>query len=184
LKERRPPDARFTGVTAMCFLPDGDLAVGGPDGPVHLWDLTGQTKESWFPNGEAARAAPRYLGTGGGPYSPGRVYGVTFLPGGERFAVAVGHHVELWERGAETARIFGDQAKMGQSLALSPDDRTLASAFMDGAIRFYDIGEGREQRLHEVAGKRTPLGWRSPVKTKMPCSSGACPPKKPKSSAN
>ncbi|MCI0682206.1 MAG: protein kinase [Gemmataceae bacterium] len=158
LKERRPPDARFTGVAALCFLPEGDLAVGGPDGAVHLWDLSGQTKETWFPTGEAARAAPRYLGTGGVPAIPNRVFGIAFLPGGNRFAVAVGHHVEIWDRGAEKARIFGDPPKMGQSLAVSPDGATLVSAFGEGPLRFYDVAEpGREHRVHEeVLGKRTP----------------------------
>jgi eukaryotic-like serine/threonine-protein kinase len=123
------------GIWAVEFAPDGrTFATGSGDGAVRLWDTaTG-----------ALQGEPLV--------HPSKVWSMVFSPDGSRLFVAhenrfhdgkhgiVQGHVRVWD--LKTRRVVGDpmvHPRLVQSIALSPDAKTLLTACNDDYARFWDV---------------------------------------------
>jgi WD40 repeat protein len=148
------PGQRY--INRMAFSPDGQtLATCGDarvEARVLLWDV---------PSGQC-----RSL-----PYSENGFYqALAFSPDGKMLAVGNGHgpypgrpDVSKWgaiqlfdvESGKRMARLAGDPAPV-QSVAFTPDGKTLVSADMDEIVKVWDVATGQE-RLSLRAGSHLAL---------------------------
>jgi WD40 repeat protein len=141
--EAAPKWAAPTGhprrVEALAFAPDGrrlatgenELAAGGNDGTVVLWEV-GRGAEKELP-GDPARA----------------VFCLAFAPGGA--TLAAGHldaTVRIWEvaTGEQRATLRGHSDSV-HCLAFAPDGRTLATGSADRSIRLWDLPSGQMKAI-------------------------------------
>jgi hypothetical protein len=143
----RKEKASFKEAGVVAFSPDGKtLAVG-----LQLWDLS------------TGKAKPPLKGLD--PNERGRANAVAFSPDGKTLAVGGGNvstvgrpglgWVRLWEVATGRLRFsvkgqeFSDQdpesggPEMVQSVAFSPDGKTLATASVYGSILLWDLRSGR-----------------------------------------
>jgi RNA polymerase sigma factor (sigma-70 family) len=117
------------GIYHFDFAPDGKtLVTASDDKNLCIWDLT-------------TRKVVRRWDTGAW------VGCIAFAPGGRTFASHGFGTLRLWDpaTGKELRDHPGHRQEGPQSLALSPDGRTLASASYDPHICLWDAATGREQ---------------------------------------
>ncbi|MFI0412351.1 hypothetical protein [Actinomadura sp. 3N508] len=135
---RRPYQARLSGhagmVKVVAIRPDGaELATGGQDGTVILWDGRAHTETGRLrPGGGAVRALE---------YSP---------DGGLLAAADLGGGVTLW-RTSDNARVARMQAKgVLDGLAFSPDGRLVAASGAAKKTMVWETSTGR--KVDELGG--------------------------------
>ena len=74
------------------------------------------------------------------------VQNVIHLPGGKRMITCSGDgSLRVWnlEDGSQIGKALYDGESPVNTIALSPDEKTVASGSDDGAVRLWDIGEGK-----------------------------------------
>jgi WD40 repeat protein len=120
---RHPQDLR-----ALAFHPDGkQLASGGKDGIVYLWDIT-------LDKPPAALKG-----------HTGEINSVCFAPDGATLASAGDQTVRLWDVAAGKERAAWMAPAGVNSLAIAPDGKTLASSLKDGSVLLWDVAAGKVQ---------------------------------------
>jgi WD40 repeat protein len=113
-------------VRTVAFSPDGSkIASGGPGPDIRLWEL----------------------GTGGHLTIPSaQTHGFTdldFSPDGQLLASGGHSEIRLWDVAAQRERLtFSRHTNTVRALAFLMDNKTLASADKDGAIRLWDTATG------------------------------------------
>jgi len=112
-------------VNAVAFGPSGQLATGGDDGTVRLWDPAG--------------TEPRVLPV------PGRVLSLAFDPSGQRLAVGGDDRaIRIWPvRTPGDPEILTGHTHHVKALVFSHDGGRLASAGGDGTVRVWHLGGER-----------------------------------------
>ncbi|MFI6024988.1 nSTAND1 domain-containing NTPase [Amycolatopsis magusensis] len=112
-------------VNAVAFGPSGQLATGGDDGTVRLWD--------------PAAAEPRVL------TAPGRVLSLAFDPRGQRLAAGGDDRaVRVWPAGTPgEPEVLPGHTHHVKALDFSHDGGRLASAGGDGSLRVWHLGGER-----------------------------------------
>ncbi len=138
---------------ALAFSPDGSVFVsGGFEEEVRVWDAARNVVQAVLPRGE-----PRTEDC----------YGVAFDAAGRRLAVAAGRGVvRVYDmRTRQESHPPAGPAGPIQSLALAPDDRTLATSPLDGGLRLWDLPTARVRDPWPVpprAGYFSTLAFRPP----------------------
>jgi len=129
------------------FAPGGkELASGGFDGHVRLWDLASGRQVDDL----VARPLERGPGHRGAGIAPA-VYGIAYAPGrGMLSMVAAGcgdGTVRLWDAYDGRQRAVLDHsvgsARAVSSVAFAPDGKALASTSRDGTLRVWGVASGR-----------------------------------------
>jgi len=134
-----PPATRMLGpagteMLSIALSPDGTLlATGADNGTVRLWGLT-------RPGHPLLLAAPLSL--------PGPVSSLALSPDGRFLAVSAGGTVSLWNVGdqgrpALAGRIPAVPGAAMNTVAYSPDGRTLATADASGRVYLWDTADPR-----------------------------------------
>ena len=116
-------------VTTAAFSPDGKFFVTGAigtDRTIKFWDA--QTFE--------------LLNTS--PQQPGFIYSLAFTPDGKELVAAVRNFVKVWDLSTnqEILSLKGPQLDLNQ-VAVSPDNRLVATANREGTIMIMDINKGQ-----------------------------------------
>jgi WD40 repeat protein/energy-coupling factor transporter ATP-binding protein EcfA2 len=112
-------------VNAVAFGPSGQLATGGDDGTVRLWDL--------------AATEPRVL------TAPGRVLSLAFDPSGQRLAAGGDDRaIRIWPTTKPgDPEVLTGHTHHVKALVFSHDGGRLASAGGDGSLRVWYLGGER-----------------------------------------
>lgn len=112
-------------VNAVAFGASGQLATGGDDGTVRLWDPAG--------------TEPQVL------TAPGRVLSLAFDPNGQRLAVGGDDRaIRIWTIGTPgDPEVLTGHTHHVKALVFSHDGGRLASAGGDGAVRVWNLGGER-----------------------------------------
>jgi WD40 repeat protein/serine/threonine protein kinase len=133
-KERSPSRDVGHTVSGLCFLPQAPLmAVASYEGVVRLWDTTGNNQE---------RAVLR--GHHGG------VCGLAVAGTGPLVASAgFDGTVRLWDTGKQKEQTSPLPRFPAVSLALAPDDQTLATGHAGGKVHLWDAVSGKERGVLE-----------------------------------
>jgi WD40 repeat protein/serine/threonine protein kinase len=134
--EVRALDGHHEDVRGVAFRPDGKvLASVGGDGTLRTWDpANGQSLAVYYP---AERTA---------------LNSVAFATQGQMVAVTESHLVYLWEE--SLLQPFRRHDHRVESVAVSPDGRSVASASMDWKIQVGEAGLGREYRAFPIRNDR------------------------------
>ena len=122
-------------IGSLALSPDGaTLAIAGKQ--VVIWDLVAGC--------ERRRLEP----------AAGGLNGVAYSHDGKFLATACWGTVELWEtRSWKLEASFAGAPDFVESVAFTPDDRTLASVGGDGVIRFWDRVSGAKDRIASGQGR-------------------------------
>jgi WD40 repeat protein len=152
------------GVGAVTFSPDGKtLAAGTGDGTIKLWDVANGKEQATLKGGSVAFSPDGKTLASGGDDRQGnsRVYSVAFSGDGRTLAAGIGDLyqpgkpgvVRLWEMatgkrlwevatGQEQAPLQGHTQAVN-TVAFSPDGKTLASGSDDHTIKLWDVQTGK-----------------------------------------
>lgn len=139
---RQPTPRTISGhrgaVTNLAFNLDGSqLITGSKDGSVMLWD-TSRLDSNIQPNVDSVTSMSRVLGT---KFTDG----VVFSPDGSRVAAVSDGAVTLWsEDTSEKLTRFEHDRVSINSLAISPDGKTLATGGTRENLIFWDIERGAQ----------------------------------------
>ncbi|TML93635.1 MAG: TIR domain-containing protein, partial [Actinobacteria bacterium] len=125
--------AAHPGYNPLAFSPDGEsLAIVGPDGAVTVWQVA---------TGEAQRFGSPFVCLGNSPI----VVEVSADARMLALACAISNppsgdvvHIQLWDIGSGVRRTIASSDTPFNSLAFSPDGRTLASGDEQGQIELWD----------------------------------------------
>ncbi|TDB89857.1 hypothetical protein E1264_07080 [Actinomadura sp. KC216] len=186
-----PPLTGHTGpVRTLASSPDGrTLATGGDDGTVRLWDMTGRqqigpplTGHTGPINTAAFSQDGKILATGsaqdrtvrlwdiaarqpvgGHPLSITKVNAVAFGSDGHLATGGDDHVVGLWSMTKGWSRSFPDPRSRINSLAFSPDGKTLATGDDDGTVQLWGWDQATPPSLRRTGPAL--LGHARPVNT-------------------
>jgi WD40 repeat protein len=112
---------RGLALRGLAVSPDGSaLAVAGPGGNVHLWDLEGGQSRAYAQRSD-------------------RVVDVKYAPDGRGLVLALGSSFALWD--LDGARVRSRKAHAGtvHAVAVSPDGLSLATAGADRRVRLWRL---------------------------------------------
>ena len=145
-----------SAVRVVSVSPDGDwLATGSGDSrDVILWDLrTGRQKGlgGWMSRVLEQMGLAKASEQSGELVNRTRIRDVAFSPDGAWLATATGWTATLWpfegtspKPGAEPIDLRG-HGRLVDSVAFSPDGRTMATGSRDGTVKVWDLPEARER---------------------------------------
>jgi WD40 repeat protein len=149
---RRQPISTFVSglANSVAFTPDGRILVTA-DEDVVLWDVTSGQKLATL-DGHPERNTALAVSPDGAVLAAGdadyaiHLWDVEFVL---QTARAVGRDVRLV---AEAARLSGHTSDV-MELTFIPDGGTLVSGSRDGAVRLWDVAEGRELTSLDAGGR-------------------------------
>jgi WD40 repeat protein len=120
------------GVWSLAFAPDSaTLAVGTSRGWVGLWDVP------------PLRERRRLTLSGG-------VRALAFTPDGQTLITSQGTPVRVWDLDSGVVRLeLGEPGRIIESIALSPDGRTLAGGLWDSSVRLWELATGWERGRYD-----------------------------------
>ncbi|HAC63353.1 MAG TPA: WD40 repeat domain-containing protein [Cyanothece sp. UBA12306] len=116
--------------TNVAFTPDGKMFISGAigqDRTLKFWDVS---------NLELIKSSPK---------QPGYINDLKITPDGKKLVAAVKNYVKVWDlaTGAELLNMKGPSLEIN-SIAISPDNRLVATANKEGNIMLFDLIEGRQ----------------------------------------
>jgi WD40 repeat protein len=123
---RRLP--RASPASVVCFAPDGKTLASAEDSVLRLWDVA---------TGTERRAVAGVISRS-----------LAFSPGGKVLASAEGFDIVLRDANTgEVVRRLAGHRETVDTIAFSPDGKTLVSGGHDHAVRIWDLATGK-QKLH------------------------------------
>ncbi len=132
-------------VWSIAYSPDGrQIAAGGADGRLHLWDATTYHELSGYPLDRL-----------------GEVWDLKYVPGRRLLAVSAGDRLGLWDVAARAWKWLTDHTGPGQSaLAPSWDGlRLVASNVASGTAKAWDIRTSHQVSLPLPGGQIRAMAW-------------------------
>ncbi|NJR57733.1 MAG: hypothetical protein HC769_02015 [Cyanobacteria bacterium CRU_2_1] len=165
----------LSSLVNVAFSPDGGLmASSDVDGNIHLWDVSGQPKQTWqahndfawglcfSPDGQVLASGSVHdsliklwdVQTGKLLCEPFQInkmsWAVQFSPDGKRLAIGEEGFLELWDVATATRlACLEGHSEIVQSVAFSPDGRWLVSGGGDFTVRLWDLSTFSEMRQFE-----------------------------------
>jgi WD40 repeat protein len=161
-------------ITSIAFTPDGKiLATGSRDHTIRLWDAVSGAERGGF--GTRLLEWIRQLGLTA-PARSDELSGISHRtairhlavsPDGRTIAAATGWSATLWDPAAsKPLAILKGHTKLLGTVAFTPDGRGLATASLDGTVKFWDVSpvtcrpivaNGRAAKYHVC--ERTTFDW-------------------------
>ena len=130
-------EVRTQGVVSVAFSPDGETLALGSNDEMQLWDVNTRKRIGVRQQGYTSH-----------------VIGLAFNPEGSILASATDNELIFWDiAGAKPKATFKGHEHRVNSVAFSPDGRTLASGSEDRTVRLWDITTGLQKtKLPEHIG--------------------------------
>jgi WD40 repeat protein len=135
---------RFEGagrrITALALSADGKVLASADEGVIRLWDIQTGRRLDPFPEQEDG------------------ITSVAFAQHGQLIVSAAGSTIKLWELATgKPVRRLKDDGTVGTLIALSPDEKSLASA--DEGTSLWDLATGRLIHRSVVPHSRVNALW-------------------------